>query len=45
MGMKELVNFIWYMHFKKMIEEYGIELNYKTQDYKEILCDLLNLEN
>lgn len=28
-----------------MIEEYGIELNYKTQDYKEILYDLLNLKN
>lgn len=28
-----------------MIEEYGIELNYKTQDYKEILYDLLNVKN
>lgn len=46
MGTKVLVNFTWkYMHFKKMIDEYGIELNYKTQDYKEILCDLLNLKN
>ncbi|MBC1486462.1 hypothetical protein HB897_09505 [Listeria seeligeri] len=45
-GTKVLVNFTWkYMHFKKMIEEYGIELNYTTQDYKEILYDLLNLKN
>lgn len=28
-----------------MFEEYGIELNYKTQDYKEILYDLLNVKN
>ncbi|MBF2510281.1 hypothetical protein [Listeria seeligeri] len=46
MGTKVLVNFSWkYMYFKKMIKEYGIELNYKTQDCKEILRDLLNLKN
>lgn len=45
-GTRVLVNFTWrYMYFKKFIKELDMELDYATQDYIDILQDVLHLKD
>lgn len=45
-GTKVLVNFTWrYMYFKKFIKELNMEIDYTTQDYIDILQDVLHLKD
>lgn len=45
-GTKVLVNFTWrYMYFKKFTKELNMKIDYMTQDYIDILQDVLHLKD